>query len=66
MDRRHTCFGKFYESTEAMIKAATGFGFRHCGGRGFVCKYCKNKSSARKFILGNIWVYACNKCGARW
>lgn len=66
MERKRIQFGRVYTSTEAMVKAAVGFGFRHCGGRGFVCKYCKDRSSARKFILDKIQVYACNKCGARW
>jgi len=59
-------FGRKYKYASEMITAATEAGFKHVGGRGFVCKNCKNKSSARKFTKGRATFYACNKCRARW
>lgn len=67
MAKKHsTTIDYRYKNTTDMIKAALIAGFKHRGGKGFMCRGCHHKSSARKFTKGRGTLYACNLCGARW
>lgn len=55
---------KTYKYTSDMVKEAIANGYKHTGGRGFVCKGCKSKNSMRKFTKNGHITHAC-KCGYR-
>lgn len=55
-----------YKDTSTMIKAAIKAGFKHTGGKGYLCRYCGDDGSVRKFTMGRGTIYGCNLCGARW
>ena len=66
MAKGHITIDYRYKSTTEMIQAALIAKFKHRGGNGFMCRGCRNKSSARKFTKGRGTLYACNLCGSRW
>ena len=55
-----------YSSTSDMIKAGIKAGFRHIGGKGYLCRICGDDDTARKFRKGNEVLFACNLCGGRY